>query len=282
MPYIEDSIAASDNLRLYVRRREADRPRAEIVLVHGFGEHSGRYAALTEHLIEAGYTVTAYDHRGHGQSEGLRGHVESFSEYEDDLDRIAGWVRSRAEDRVLLLIGHSMGGLVTLRYSARTESRNVRALAGAVISAPLIGVATPVPQHKLIIGLVAAKVAPRMRLDNEINSAVLSRDPEIGRAYAADPLVHRKVSARWYAEAVKAMREVVELAPRIKTPLLVMHGSADRLASVDATKRFYEQIGSADKELVVYEGWYHELFNEPDKYEVFNRVTSWLAKRIDS
>lgn len=282
MPYIEDSIAASDNLRLYVRRHEADRPRAEIVLVHGFGEHSGRYPALTEHLIEAGYTVTAYDHRGHGQSEGLRGHVESFSEYEDDLDRIAGWVRSRAEDRVLLLIGHSMGGLVTLRYSARTESRNVRALAGAVISAPLIGVATPVPQHKLIIGLVAAKVAPRMRLDNEINSAVLSRDPEIGRAYAADPLVHRKVSARWYAEAVKAMREVVELAPRIKTPLLVMHGSADRLASVDATKRFYEQIGSADKELVVYEGWYHELFNEPDKYEVFNRVTSWLAKRIDS
>jgi len=282
LPYIEDSIAASDNLRLYVRRHEADRPRAEIVLVHGFGEHSGRYAALTEHLIEAGYTVTAYDHRGHGQSEGLRGHVESFSEYEDDLDRIAGWVRSRAEDRVLLLIGHSMGGLVTLRYSARTESRNVRALAGAVISAPLIGVATPVPQHKLIIGLVAAKVAPRMRLDNEINSAVLSRDPEIGRAYAADPLVHRKVSARWYAEAVKAMREVVELAPRIKTPLLVMHGSADRLASVDATKRFYEQIGSADKELVVYEGWYHELFNEPDKYEVFNRVTSWLAKRIDS
>jgi len=122
-------------------------------------------------------------------------------------------------------------------------------------------------------------MAPRMRLDNEINPAHLSRDPEVGRAYAADPLVNRKVSAKWFAEATRAMQEVVEWAPKITTPLLVMHGTEDRLASATATKRLFERLNSADKELEIYSGFYHELFNEPEKRDVFERVTDWLSKR---
>lgn len=275
MTYIEETVTAKDGLRLYVRRREVANARAEILVAHGFGEHSGRYGALTECLILHSYSVTSYDHRGHGLSDGLPGHVESFDEYDDDLEKITASVLTRSQSRRLFLIGHSMGGLIALRHVARMSS----ALAGAIISAPLIEVAVPVPAHKLMIARVGARLAPRLRLDNEINPANLSRDPEVGRAYAADPLVNRKVSTKWFAEATRAMHEVAEWAPRITTPILVMHGTEDKLASVDATKRLFERIGSSDKELVIYPGFYHELFNEPEKQEVFKRVTDWLDKR---
>lgn len=275
MTYIEETVTATDGLRLYLRRHELESPRGEILIAHGFGEHSGRYAALTDHLSNHNYSVTAYDHRGHGLSDGLPGHVESFNEYDEDLARIITSVRSRSKAKSLFLIGHSMGGLIALRYMARRDG----ALTGAIISAPLIEVAVPVPAHKLMIARVSARMAPRMRLNNEINPSNLSRDPEVGRAYAADPLVNRKVSAKWFAEATRAMEEVAEWAPRIMTPMLVMHGTDDRLASVEATRRTFELIKSPDKELVIYPGYYHELFNEPEKQEVFERVTEWLGKR---
>lgn len=274
MTYIEETVTTSDGLRLFLRRRDVAGADGEIVIAHGFGEHSGRYGALTDHLARHNYAVTAYDHRGHGLSDGLPGHVESFSEYEDDLARILAWVRSRSQSRLLFLIGHSMGGLIALRYAATRNG----SLSGAVISAPLIRVAVPVPAHKLMIAKVGARIAPRLRLDNEINPAHLSRDPEVGRAYAADPLVNRKVSPKWFAEATRAMKEVAEWAPKITRPILVMHGTEDRLASVDATRRLFDHIGSPDKELVIYPGFYHELFNEPEKQEIFERVTEWLEK----
>lgn len=275
MRYIEETVTVTDGLRLYLRRSEVQKPRGEILITHGFGEHSGRYGALTDHLTSHDYSVTAYDHRGHGLSDGLPGHVENFDEYDQDLVKLIEAVRERAQSRSLFLIGHSMGGLIALRYLAR-HPENV---SGAVISAPLIEVAVPVPAHKLMIARVGARMAPRLRLDNEINPANLSRDPEVGRAYAADPLVNRKVSTTWFAEASRAMREVAERAREIKTPVLVMHGTDDRLASVDATKRMFKNIGSPDKELVIYPGFYHELFNEPEKREVFDRVTEWMEKR---
>ena len=277
MTYIEETVTTTDGLRLYLRRHEHANPRGEVLITHGFGEHSGRYGALTEYLLEHGYSVTAYDHRGHGLSDGLPGHVESFAEYDDDLAKLISSVRLRDQAAPLFVIGHSMGGLIVLRYAARKSST----LSGAIISAPLIEVALPVPAHKLMIARVSARMAPRMRLDNEINPSYLSRDPEVGRAYAADPLVNRKVSPKWFAEASRAMHEVAECAPQITVPILVMHGTDDRLASVDATKRMFERIGSADKELEIYQGFYHELFNEPEKFDVFERVTDWLAKRAD-
>ena len=275
MTYIEETVTATDGLRLYLRRHELANARGEILIAHGFGEHSGRYGALTDHLVNHNYSVTAYDHRGHGLSDGLPGHVESFGEYDEDLAKLISSVRSRSQAKSLFLIGHSMGGLIALRYAARKGGT----LTGAIISAPLIEVAVPVPAHKLMIARVGARMNPRWRLDNEINPANLSRDPEVGRAYAADPLVNRKVSPKWFAEATRAMQEVAEWAPRITTPVLVMHGTDDKLASVSATQRMFERIESRDKELVIYPGFYHELFNEPEKQDVFERVTEWLDKR---
>ncbi|HLF84304.1 MAG TPA: lysophospholipase, partial [Blastocatellia bacterium] len=197
---------------------------------------------------------------------------------DEDLAKIITSVRSRSGANPLFLIGHSMGGLIALRYAARKSGM----LTGAVISAPLIEVAVPVPAHKLMIARVGARMNPRWRLSNEINPANLSRDPEVGRAYAADPLVNRKVSAKWFAETTRAMEEVAEWGPRITTPMLVMHGTEDRLASVDAAQRMFELIKSPDKELVIYPGFYHELFNEPEKQTVFERVTDWLGMRADA
>jgi alpha-beta hydrolase superfamily lysophospholipase len=275
MTYIEETVTATDGLRLYLRRHELANARGEILIAHGFGEHSGRYVALTDHLLSHNYSVTAYDHRGHGLSDGLPGHVESFAEYDEDLAKLINSVRSRSQVNSLFVIGHSMGGLIALRYAARKRGT----ITGVVVSAPLIEVTVPVPAHKLMIARVSARMAPRMRLDNEIDPSNLSRDPEVGRAYAADPLVNRKVSGKWFGEATRAMQETAEWAPRVTTPMLVMHGTDDRLASVDATRRMFERIASPDKELVIYPGYYHELFNEPEKQEVFERVTDWIEKR---
>jgi alpha-beta hydrolase superfamily lysophospholipase len=273
--YVEEMIGGADEARLYLRRSETERPRGEVVIVHGFAEHSGRYAPLVDHLVSRSYCATAYDQRGHGQSEGLAGHVDRFSDYEHDLDRVVSYVHSRGCSRTIFIIGHSMGGLVTLRY----VSKNRGDLAGAVISAPLVAIAGRVPAHKLLIARVGARVAPRLRLDNEINPGALSRDPEVGRAYADDPLVHHLVSTRWFAETVQAMEEVKRWADQIRLPLLIMHGTEDRLADPAATRSLFEQIASVDKELVIYEGYYHELFNEPEKADIFERVTDWLTAR---
>jgi alpha-beta hydrolase superfamily lysophospholipase len=277
MPFIEETIATQDGLRLYVRRCETAQPLAEVLIVHGFGEHSGRYTPLTDHLIRRHYNVTSYDHRGHGLSDGLPGHVDQFTDYEDDLDRVVAALHTRASNRRVVLIGHSMGGLIALRYLAR-EKRSVEL---AVISAPLIAVAVQIPVHKIMIAKVGTRVAPRLRLGNEIDPAVLSRDPQVGIAYAADPLVNRVVSPRWFMEAAHAMEEIKQSALRISVPILVMHGTEDRLASVEATEKLFGEIGSKDKELRIYPGYYHELFNEPEKQEIFEYVTGWLDQRVD-
>ena len=276
MPYVEESINTEGGARLYVRRRQADTPLGEVILVHGFGEHSGRYAAISEHLVKHGFNVTSYDQRGHGQSDGLPGHIDRFKYYEDDLDRIVSSVRSRWDARNLFIIGHSLGGLVTLRYLAMRGS----SVTGAVLSSPLISVAVEVPAHKVMMARVGARLMPKLRLDNEIDPAHLSRDPEVGIAYAKDPLVNRLVSAKWFAEATKAMQEVVAWAGDIKTPMLVMHGTEDMLASVEATKALFEAAGSSDKELVILPGFYHELFNEPEKQSVYERVSDWLEAHL--
>jgi alpha-beta hydrolase superfamily lysophospholipase len=274
MAYVEELIAAADGAKLYARRRESPASRAEIIIVHGFGEHSGRYSALSEHLACRGFTVTAYDHRGHGQSAGLPGHIEKFSHYEDDLDNVVSAVRRRS-DQDVFLVGHSMGGLVALRYLARAGSK----ISAAVISAPLLGFATRVPAHKALIGRVSARLAPRFRMNNEIDPMVLSRDKEICLAYAKDPLVGHLVSARWFVEAMRGMDEACELAPRISSPVLVMHGTEDKLASLSATQRVFGRIASADKELIVYQGFYHELFNEPEKKDLYELTANWIQAR---
>lgn len=276
MTYVEETLAMPDGTRLYVRRREAVPVRAEVVLVHGLGEHCRRYGPLTDHLVGKGYSVTAYDHRGHGQSEGLKGHVNKFTDYEDDLDKIVRYVRSLTSARPLLLIGHSMGGLITLRYLAERAS----GIAGAVVSAPAIQTVVRAPKPLIMVARVGSRVLPRFRVDNGLDPAMLSRDQEVGRLYSADPLVNRLISFRWFTEISEAMREATQLGPALKLPLLVMHGTADKIVSFDAASKLFDRVESKDKEFAAYTGYYHELFNEPEKAELYRKVTEWIDARI--
>jgi alpha-beta hydrolase superfamily lysophospholipase len=271
----EETLKTPDGTTLYAKIYGREKPRGGIVLIHGFGEHSGRYEALIRHLLDKGYAVQAYDHRGHGKSAGLYGHIDRFGQYEEDLDFVVSTSGARLGTDKLFLIGHSMGGLVALRYLTTARHR----IEGAVISAPLIEIAAKVPPHKLLLARASAALFPRLRMKNEIDPMVLSRDAEIGRAYAADPLVGKMVSTRWFLEALGAMEELRRQAAQITLPVFVMHGTEDRLANVEATKRLFETLASGDKELKIYEGYYHELFNEPEKQEIYERLTDWLDKR---
>lgn len=275
MNYKEGSFSTPDGTLLYSRLYENPEARGHILLVHGFGEHSGRYEELIAHLLFNGFTITTYDHRGHGKSAGLYGHIDRFSQYEEDLDFMLSMVRAGNGASRIFLVGHSMGGLVVLRYLTNQP----QSLSGAAISAPLVEIAAKVPAHKLLIARVGSALAPRLRLPNDIDPAVLSRDAEVGRAYAADPLVGKLVSTRWFTEALKAMDEVKRKAPQITLPVLFMHGSEDRLANVEATINLFARLGSADKRMKIFEGYYHELFNEPEKREIYQRLSDWLELR---
>jgi len=261
--------------RLHLWRREQPAARGQVVIVHGFGEHSGRYSELTESLLQRGFNVSSFDQRGHGRSSGIAGHINRFADYQRDLAVVIESAIARGP-KPLFLIGHSMGGLITLRYLAC----QAQSIGGAVVSAPLLGFAVQIPKFKAFIGKATGLIAPRLRMANEIDPAVLSRDPEVGRAYAADPLVRRVVSARWFNEALRAMKEMPAAAPAISAPMLVLHGTDDRLAGVGATRSVFDLIGSMDKELIVYPGFYHELFNEPERQQIFQTVGDWLTQRL--
>jgi alpha-beta hydrolase superfamily lysophospholipase len=271
----DESLSTSDGLRLFTRRYASTNPTVEIILVHGFGEHSGRYRELIEHLNAQTYPVTVYDHRGHGRSEGLKGHVERFGDYVEDLDLIVSRVRAEDSSRRLFIIGHSMGGLIALCHASAHADR----VDGMVISAPLLAVAAPIPPGKLMVGRLAARWMPRLRLHNGLDPSNLSRSPEVAPAYVADPLVNFRVSARWFAEATSAMAEVMEAAAHIKLPMLILQGGGDRIASPGATAQFVRRLGSSDKEFGLYPGLYHELFNEPERKEIYDRVSRWLVFR---
>lgn len=271
MPFSEETIVVRDGVRLYARRWHAERPKAEVILVHGFAEHSGRYAEITEHLLSRSYSITAYDHCGHGKSEGLPGHIDRFSIYEDDLDTVIDFVRAGGNFKTYL-IGHSMGGLVTLRYLARFPGR----VAAAAVTAPLVGFAVKVPRFKELIGRIGSQVAPKLRMTNEIDPSVLSRDKSVGQAYSEDPLVGKLVSTRWFVETSNAMLDAFTIAPKISTPILIMHGTSDKLASHEASHKLFDRIGTQDKEFIEYVGYYHELFNEPERAEIYQKVTDWL------
>ncbi|MCL4558925.1 MAG: lysophospholipase [Deltaproteobacteria bacterium] len=268
----EGFIKASNGTQLFSRCVLADNPRASVFIVHGLGEHLGRYGNVTGTLKD--YNLFLLDLRGHGRSGGKRGHVMRFDEYLDDIDALRKEVRTLVKGRSFLL-GHSMGGLIVLRYAIyRSEG-----LSGVVSSGPLLGVNVRVPRIKDAIGRLVANIAPGLSMSNEIDTSMLSHDRAVVDAYNSDLLVHARVSARWYVEMVGAMGDTNANAARLTLPCLIMHGSADALTNPQSSRQFYEHAGSGDKTYRLYEGYYHEIFNEVDKQGPLSDMLEWLNKR---
>lgn len=253
-----------------------DRLRAGIILVHGLGEHSSRYSHLAQHCTDRGFGVFALDLYGHGKSDGYPGYVERFSVYLDGIRALHDDVRSAHAELPLFLLGHSMGGLIAANLLPEQQD----AYCAAVLSGPAFSSDAEPPAFVMWIVRLLSGLAPTVPMIG-LDPAGVSRDPEVVRAYVADPLVHHgKLTARLIAEMRKAMTATLEQAGDVRLPLLILHGEADILTSPAGSRDYFDRIASADKTLKLYPGLYHEVYNEPEKDDVLDDLTSWLEAHL--
>jgi alpha-beta hydrolase superfamily lysophospholipase len=268
---------AHDGLRLYWQRWSKDAPEAVLLFVHGLGEHSGRYSHAAEWFAQQGYLCWAIDYRGHGRSPGPRVHVNRFDEFVEDVGVLRALARREFPALPAFLVGQSQGGLVALR-SLLLEPDG---LSGAILSSPLLGIH---PASKPSAALVAAGrilsvLAPRVRLANGVDPAILSHDPAVVEAYRRDPLVSGRVSVCWYWSMLEAMADTHSRAASLERPVLVMVSGEDRLVDSAAAEAWARAAPAKRVELTRWDGFYHEALNEPEKQQVFRRMQSWLRDR---
>jgi alpha-beta hydrolase superfamily lysophospholipase len=248
--------------------------KASVVLSHGLHEHSGRYAHVAERLNDAGYAVYAVDHWGHGRSGGTPANVERFSQLDADLGTLLSKARGEHPGLPAFLLGHSLGGLIALDYLV---TRGESGLTGLVLSAPAVDPSVGSPVQKAFAGLLS-RLAPNLGV-LQLDASAVSRDEAEVRKYVEDPHVYTgKVRARTGAESLLSTRRVIAGLPRLHLPVLVMHGTKDRLVSAGGSKLIAERIGSVDKTLTLYDGLFHEIFNEPERDQVLDDVVRWLDK----
>ena len=252
-------------------------PRAAVVIVHGAGEHSGRYPHVAARLVADGYAVHALDHRGHGHSGGSRALIDRMDNAVADVDSLVLRVIARHPGTPVFMLGHSMGGTVALCYTMRHQDR----LAGLILSAPLAALEAASPTMRLTGKLLSA-VAPRRGLI-AVDSALVSRDPEVVRAYESDPLVHHgKLPARTVAELALAVESFPDGVGAIQLPTLILYGTADRLCPPSGSVMVGDRIGSDDVTVRAFDGLYHEILNEPEQGAVLDALCSWLYERVGS
>jgi alpha-beta hydrolase superfamily lysophospholipase len=235
--------------------------RVAVLLTHGYGEHSERYAEVVQQWTQRGLLVATYDLRGHGRSEGPRGHIEEFRDYVRDAQDLLQELERRPEWKRLgrpILFGHSLGGLIAV-HVALAAQRRYRAVA---LSSPFLGLALAVPRVKKWLGRAASRWLPRLSQPAGLQGSDMTHDAEIAARYDADPLSLKHVTARWFTEVEQAQGDALALAPAFSLPLLVQAAGNDRVVSVEATRRFVEAARSTDKRLRVLDGQFHEILNE--------------------
>jgi lysophospholipase len=273
-----------DGARLAWRAWESEAPQATLMLVHGLGDHAGRYAGFGRAMAEAGISTFAVDLRGHGRSEGRRGHVPSFDTHLEEIDRFRREVAAPAAVRAragagapLFLLGQSMGGLLALRYLQ--EYGAAAALHGAVICSPWLATAAKVPRWKTALLPIVARLAPALHFRHGLRAEDLSRDDAVVAAYRDDLLTQPYITPRTFREASTAMRVVEERADRLRGPLLFMLGSADRIVVTERAVAFARSLDGVDVTVRVVEGAYHELLLEVDRDAHWREVSRWILAR---
>jgi alpha-beta hydrolase superfamily lysophospholipase len=274
---------ASDGLSLYYRGWEPESsPAAVVCLVHGLGEHSGRYAHVASALNQAGYALLGCDLRGHGRSDGPRGHSPTYDAMLDDIDRLLDEAADRYPGRPRFLYGHSLGGGLVLCHALQccspTDGRTPRDVAGVIATGPMLRTATPPPGWKLVVGKITDNLLPGMSMSNGLDRSALSRDPQVVEKYNTDPLVHDRVSARLGMDILRNGEASLARAAEFPVPLLLMHGAADRITSPAASQEFARSLDGKCT-LRLWDGLYHEIHNEPEKQEVLEYMIRWMGRR---
>ena len=283
MRHIEFTQQAPDGIQFFFQGWQPDAPPLAIIsLVHGLGEHSGRYAHVAAALNDAGYALLGFDLRGHGKSGGPRGHTPSYDALMDDIGRLLDEASQRYPGKPQFLYGHSLGGNLVLNYALRrlttlSEAERSRRVAGVVATSPAIRTATPPSGSQITLAKIMNKLQPAMQMANGLALDGLARDPEVIRAYTNDPLVHNKISVRLALEMLQAGEWALAHAAEFPIPLLLAHGTADKLTSAPASQEFAAKV-RGDCTLKLWEGFYHETHNEPEKADVLAFMTDWLQK----
>ncbi len=275
----EGALTTSDGVVLYTQSWRAIHPKATIALIHGISEHSARYKHVGEYFAAQGYSVHTMDLRGHGRSPGKRILVRQLDEHSDDVASFLAWVRAQndgqAVEQPLFLLGHSMGGLI-VTYHVLTQTP---ALTGVILSSPALKLGTVSPLL-VAIGRIVAQIIPGLPMV-PLDNRLISRDPLIIQANIDDPLVHHgNIPAATGLAMIKAVAYVQCKMEAFRLPLLIIQGTADRLVDPEGSKQLYARAQASDKTLKLYEGFYHEVLNEPEKEQVMAELLEWLDRRI--
>jgi alpha-beta hydrolase superfamily lysophospholipase len=268
-------LRSNDGTKLAYRAWPLEGATLTFAVVHGLGEHGGRYERFARGMARHNMATFAVDLRGHGQSEGPRGHVDNWSQWVEDAAAFVAHVEQQTQPTEVVPLGHSFGGAITLTTVRTGKVPHARRF---VLSSPALRVKTPVPAWKKALAKVAARLAPTFTLDNEVAPETVSRIAEVVEAYRSDPLVHSKISARTYDEWVKAAAANIEHAQDIEIPFLVLAGTADPLIDPAGSEELHRHA-AARSELRLLEGRYHEPFNDIGADEVFDLIAEWLNRR---
>jgi alpha-beta hydrolase superfamily lysophospholipase len=264
-------------LRLYYRAWELPRARAAIAVVHGLGEHSGRYEAIADPLSAYGFSTFAMDLRGHGLSEGRRGHVTRFEVFLQDVDRFRRELHGLVDvGTPLFLLGQSMGGLISLRYLEEFDTP----FRGGIIVSPWLATATPVPRWKVTMAGVLNRIMPSIPFNSGLEPALISRDPAVVHAYRDDPLVHSRITPRLFNESSIAMGLAFQRSDRIRVPLLFLLAGDDRIVSTAQSQALARSLPTRNVAVHVYADSYHEVLNEPNRAEPMHDLRDWVASRL--
>ncbi|MDY6783659.1 MAG: alpha/beta hydrolase [Cyanobacteriota bacterium] len=278
MQHGEGTFSGAGGLKLYYQSwypPQDCQPRATIVIVHGLGAHSGVFETIVCHLAARGYALYALDLRGNGRSPGQRGYINNWQEFRDDLTAFVAFVTAKEPSVPLFLVGHSLGGLAALDWSLYGEGET----RGLIALSPTLGKVGVSPLRRAIARLLS-RVWPRFTLDTGIDRSASSRDPAFIAESQGDPLRHARASARLATEFADALARVKARATDLKVPLLILHGSGDRVALPEGSRCFIEQVAAPDKELREYPEAYHEMHNDLNCREVLSDLERWLEAHL--
>lgn len=271
---------AKDGLRLFHRWVIPANPKAVVAVVHGYGDHSGRYVHVLEHLAQAGFAAHALDYRGHGQAGGKRGAVGTFQDYLDDLGLFLQRVADRSPDLELFLLGHSHGGLMSAVYCSGERAESLPKAKGLVLSGPYFRLRIEPSSFQKFLTQSVGKILPNLAVKNPLNETMLTHDEAMQDATRNDPLYHRAVTPGWFSASNGAQVQAMAEAAKLQIPLLVLQGAEDPVAHPEGASAYVDAAGTSDKTLKSYAGMLHEPFNEVGREEVLNDLVDWLSAHL--
>jgi len=270
-------LKSNDQTALFYRHYEVENQKATVLLIHGFGEHSGRYAHVIDRLRNEGFGVLCIDFRGHGLSKGKRGYIELFQHYEEDVKAAIKFVQNKQSPKTkIFILAHSMGALVCLRLIAKMNNT----IDGLVLSSPLFALKTPFPPWKKCAINLLAKICPNFPVKSTIKGINLTTDQNIAKSYDSDPLVLKTIPVRTVSQLIAGYEAASNIAPIIRHPFFMQISGLDPVVDPKAAQAWLKNINNKDATIKFYPEFLHEIYNETRKEEAINDFIVWLNERV--